>query len=102
MFPCRASGPAGSCMPYFRDLIEGLDEFPPDAAPGAEHLAATCGEAIEAPAALAGLFHPSPRHPSLFFQLVQKWIERRRLEAQLAARPGLDDLRQLIPMAIRS
>src|SRR6185436_16050926 len=83
-----------------RDLIERLDELAPDAAPRAEHLAAARGEAVETAPALAGLFDPAPGHPALFLELVQEGIERRRLEAQLAARARLDDLRQLIPVAI--
>ena len=86
--------------PDLRDLVERLDEFAPDAAPRAEHLAAARGEPVEAAAPLAGLFDPAARHPALFFELVREGIERGRLEAQLAAGSRLDDLRQLIPMAI--
>src|SRR5688572_31302573 len=83
------------------DLIECVDELAPHAPARAEHLAAARGQAIEAAPPLAGLFEPAPGHPALFLQLVQKGIERRRLEAQLAVRARLDDLRQLIPVAIR-
>src|SRR5688572_13369420 len=88
--------------PDFGDLFKRIDEFAPHAPARAEHLAARRREAIEAAAPLAGFFHPAAGHPALFLELVEQGIERGRLEAELAARPRLDDLRQFIPMPIRA
>src|SRR5690242_8355364 len=82
------------------DLLERVNEFAPHAAARAEHFAATRGQLVEAAPPLTGLLHPSAGDPALFLELVQEGIERRRLEAQFAAGSVLDDLRELISMAI--
>src|SRR5687767_396743 len=84
----------------FGDLIERVDELSPHATPGAQHLAAGRRQAIKTAAAFARLFHPAAHHPPLFFQLVQQGIQRRCLEAQLAAGPRFDDLCELVAVAI--
>src|SRR5688500_11135643 len=86
--------------PDLGDLIQRVDELAPYPAAGAQHLAPGGGQAIKTAAPLAGLFDPAARDPALFLELVEQGIKRRGLETELAARPGLDNLGQLITMPI--
>src|SRR6478609_180731 len=89
-------------MANLRDLVERVDEVAPDASTRAEHLAAGGGQAIKTAASLTRLLDPAARDPAVFFELVQEGIERGRLETEPPIRALLDDLRQLVAMAIRS
>src|SRR3954462_2183739 len=56
-------------------------------------------KAIEAPAALAGLFHPTPLHPATLFEAVQQRIQRRDVELQLSTGTRFDQLADLVAVA---
>src|SRR5687768_13080134 len=96
----RASWWTSLRRPDFGDLFECVDELAPHAAPRAKDFAAGWSEPIETAASLARFLDPPARDPALFFKLVEQGIERRRLEAQLAAGSRFNDLRQFIPMPI--
>jgi hypothetical protein len=61
-----------------------------------QHAAAFGGQAVEAAAALAGLFHPLALQPAAFFQAIQQRVERGNVELELAGGLRLDPLADLI------
>src|SRR5688572_11578893 len=64
-----------------------------------QHTAALGGEAVEAPPPLAGLLDPLPLQPAPLLEAIQERIERRDVELQMTARPGLDELADLVAVA---
>src|SRR6476661_6014100 len=101
MVVTASSGLWGSRRRHAGDAVECVEEVAPDLSPYAEHGPPLGGEAIEAAAALAGLLHPAPFDPAALFELVQKRVQRRRLELEPAVRPLVDQLRDFVAMPLR-
>src|SRR5262245_12270532 len=92
----------GSCLAEIRHQVQRLEKLAPDAAANAQDPAAGGGEPVVALAPLAGLLDPASRDPALLLELVEQRIKRRRLEMEPALRARLDDLGELVPVAIRA
>src|SRR5688572_3455265 len=90
-------GLVGSGMFSSRDARDGLDEDLPRGALGCEYAAALRGQPVEAPAPFAGFFHPGAENPAAFLEAIEQGIQRRDVELELAAGPGLDEFGDFVP-----
>src|SRR5574338_485232 len=81
------------------DAVDGGDELLPAVALGLEGGAAVGGEAVEALAPLAGLLDPASDDPPALLHAVEERVEGRDVEDEDAARSGLDELLELVPVS---
>ena len=91
-----------SCVSHASDLVERLEELAPQLATLAQHGAAGRRQAIEAPSPLARSFDPPAFRPAALFELVEKWIQGRRLKLETALGPLFDQLGNLVPVTLRA
>src|SRR4029079_4432541 len=78
------------------DAADRLDELAPGVALGLEHLGAGRGEPVVAAPALAGLLDPAALDPAALLEAVEERIQMSDTEAEAAARPGFDQLAQVV------
>src|SRR4029077_12088846 len=83
-----------------RNLVNGGHKSLPVRALREQHFLARSGDAEIAAAALAGLVHPPSLEPAAFLQAVKHGVERGHVKTQRSGRAGLDQLADLISMAL--
>jgi hypothetical protein len=85
-------------MFFSRDQPDRLDERIPGFTLARQHAAPVGGKAIEASAALAGLFDPGPFDPAALLEAIEERIQGIDVEDELASRTRFDQLAQLVPV----
>src|SRR5262245_33066854 len=63
-----------------------------------EHAMTLCGQVVETSAPLTGLLDPAPFQPAALFEPIEQRIKRCNVKLDLAARLGLDELADLVPV----
>src|SRR5215471_12153364 len=96
----KAAGSMGSGMADPRHAIERSEQRVPAPALAVQHLLAVGGDAIEAAAPRAGAFDPFALDEAATFEAVEGGIERGDVELDRAAGSLLDQLRDLVAVAV--
>src|SRR5262245_10697711 len=83
-----------------RDAVEGREEAVPAAALTEERLFTLRGETVETPTPLAALLDPAPLDQAAALEAVEDRVERGDVELQRAAGSAIDQLGQLVAVAV--
>src|SRR5438876_695414 len=89
-----------SCMTNPRHAVQRVEERAPAPALGIEHFLARSREMVETPPAAAAALHPLARDQAAAFEAVERRIERGHVERDGAVRPLVDQLGDLVAVAI--
>src|SRR5207248_7111141 len=87
-------------MAELRDPVERGEKHLPAAPLRLERAASVGGEAVEAAAARAGALHPAAVNQAAPLQAVERRVERGDMEGERAVRAALDQLGELVAVAV--
>src|SRR5207245_2200130 len=83
-----------------RHAVQRVEERAPAPTLGVEHFLARSREMVETPPAAAAALHPLARDQAAAFEAVERRIERGHVERDGAVRPRVDQLGDLVAVAI--